>query len=169
MSNVYFISDLHLGHEKLAELRGFPDSYKHDRRLIERWNSKVNKKDLVYILGDITMENGKCYYLLNELIGRKKVILGNHDAIKNVPTLLNYCEGVAGSLIYKSKKYGRILLTHIPVLEQELNGEYRKPFAFNIHGHIHNSYKIKNPKYINVSAEVIDYIPKSLEELTINN
>jgi calcineurin-like phosphoesterase family protein len=52
------------------------------------------------------------------------------------------------------------ILTHCPIHPSQL--EYR--YKYNIHGHVHEN-SINDPRYINVSAEVIDYTPKTLEEL----
>lgn len=174
MSVVRFIGCLHLGHESMAvHYRGFTDSYHHDEKLIHDWNLTVHKKDLVYILGDITMETPEHYYKLDRLNGRKKVILGNHDRAKDVPELLKYVESVAGMEHYKG-----FWLTHCPVHPQELNF-----VKGNIHAHVHNQgvvYSevkvdywgkkdiIKSSSdllYYNVDAQLINFRPKSIEEL----
>lgn len=56
MSRVFFTSDLHFGHENLYQgLRGMTAQESYD--LIKRnWNKVVTKRDIVYVLGDITME-----------------------------------------------------------------------------------------------------------------
>ncbi len=174
MSNVRFIGCLHLGHENLTkDLRGFNNAEEHDDYLIKQWNSVVNKKDLVYILGDISMETSKFYYKLALLNGRKKVILGNHDKGKDIPELLKYVETVEGIVHYKG-----YWLSHAPLHPQELTW-----VKGNIHAHIHNmsipytevevnywdkknTIKSKsNLLYYNVDAHLIDYKPKLLKEL----
>ena len=158
--SAYYISDLHFGHENMAIKRGFSCADEMNEYIIKSWNSVVNKKDTVYCLGDITMERSVFYPLLDKLKGYKKVILGNHDEPQHVPSLLTYVNSVSASRLIKNGEYGNILLSHIPIHPQEF--EYR--LDYNIHGHVHtNTYKDK--RYINVSAEVIDYKPKTLEEL----
>ncbi len=154
MSNVRFISDPHFGHKYVATKRGFKDVFTHDQHIIEKWNSVVHKKDVTYILGDITMEKDD-YWILDQLNGLKKVILGNHDMRQHVPSLLKYVNSVAGMEKYKR----RYLLTHAPIHPCEM-----KRFDYNIHGHVHEN-TVPDKKYINVSAEVIDYTPKLLKEL----
>ena len=90
MSKVHFIADLHFGHTNMAIKRGFETAEEHDEHIISQWNKKVNKRDVVWILGDITMESSKSYPLLNRLNGMKKVVLGNHDRQSDVPELLQY-------------------------------------------------------------------------------
>lgn len=170
MSTVRFIGDLHFGHKWMAEHRGFPDVFEHDEHIIDQWNKIVKKKDLTYIVGDVTMESADHYYRLDALNGRKIVVLGNHDMPAHVPELLKYVEKVAGMVKYKG-----IWLTHCPVHEREL--EFR--VSRNIHGHIHehkimklesNGFKdewVPDDRYINVSCEQVDYKPQTLEQLGI--
>jgi calcineurin-like phosphoesterase family protein len=101
MGNVRFIGCLHLGHEKMAKKRGFNTSHEHDKHLINEWNKVVNKRDVVYILGDVTMETSEHYYLLDRLKGVKRVVLGNHDRPRDVKELLNYVDNVSGMVQYK--------------------------------------------------------------------
>ena len=157
MCTVYCVSDLHLGHKGMAEYRGFGSVEEHDEHLIAQWNSIVkNKRDLVYILGDITLENSRYYHLLDRLMGRKIVVLGNHDKPKDVAELLKYVESVAGVIEYKG-----YLLSHIPISLSEL-GKCRA----NVHGHIHRNV-IDHEKYVNVCAEVIDYKPVTFEQILL--
>ena len=55
----YFISDLHLGHKNVLKFdnRPFINIEEHDKTIIDNWNSKVNDKDDVYVLGDISWHN----------------------------------------------------------------------------------------------------------------
>ncbi len=159
MGNVRFISDLHFGHKNMAIKRGFKDEYEHDEHIIKEWNSVVHKKDLVYIIGDITMENTKWYFRLDELKGRKKVILGNHDMIKHVPELLKYVDSVGGIMKYKGT-----FVTHAPIHPSEL--DYK--VTINVHGHVHEN-EIEDIRYWCVCPEVIGYKPLTLKELEIFN
>jgi len=168
MSTVRFIADLHLGHTNMALKRGFATVEEHDEYIIEKYNSVVSKRDVTYILGDVTMEKSAPYHLLDRLNGLKHVVLGNHDRRQDVRKLLEHVESVAGMIQYKG-----IMLTHCPIHPMEL--DYR--FRYNIHGHIHDKqvmlfhpddpYQSPNPSYICVSCERVDYTPKTLEELGI--
>lgn len=158
-AKILFISDLHLGHYNMAIRRGFENAEEMNQHIIKSWNSVVNKKDTVYILGDITMEKSSGYPLLNQLLGFKKVVLGNHDKAQHIPELLKYVNSVAGMVKFRSPK-GNIFLTHCPIHPSEL--EFR--VKYNIHGHVHEN-TIDDDRYKNVCCENIDYKPKSLEEL----
>jgi len=169
MSIVRFIADLHLSHQNMATRRGFSSVEEHDEHIIAKWNDVVSKRDVTYILGDVTMEKKSPYALLDKLNGRKHVVMGNHDRRQDVEALLKHVDSVAGMVQYKG-----IILTHCPIHPMEL--DYR--FPKNIHGHIHDKvvtkdiyeygYKV-NPipdeRYICVSCERVDYTPRTLEEL----
>lgn len=153
MGAIRVISDPHFYHEKVAKIRGF-DSLEHmHEHIILNWNKNVFKKDTVWILGDITLEKSK-YAILDELKGIKKVVLGNHDQPQHVPDLLKYVNKVCGAM-----KLRGCWLTHMPIHPNEFRGQY-----FNIHGHVHNK-TIQDHRYINVSAENLNYIPRPVDEL----
>ena len=166
MSLVRFIADLHLSHRNMAIRRGFATIEEHDAHIIAQWNSVVHKRDVVYILGDVTMEKAAPYHLLDQLNGTKHVVLGNHDRRQDVGKLLEHVASVSGMVQYKG-----IILTHCPIHPAEL--KYR--FPRNIHGHIHVKQvmrphcdtEIPDERYICVSCERVDYKPKTLTELGI--
>jgi len=126
MGRVFVISDLHLSHKNMAIRRGFIDEIEHDEHIIKSWNSVVNKKDTVYVLGDITMEKISPYELLNRLNGIINVVGGNHDMKNHTKTMLEYVNSYAGMIDYKE-----FILTHCPVHPSQLEHRYSK----NIHGH----------------------------------
>lgn len=170
--SVYFIGCLHFGHRWMANHRGFQDEFHHDQHIIDNWNKTIQKKDLVWILGDITMETTDHYYRLDLLNGRKKVCLGNHDRPEDTRELLKYVETVAGCVDYKG-----YVLSHIPIHPSEISF-----CRGNIHAHIHENKleecivndrygdtKTKSPtlsKYFNVDAHRIGYTPMSMDEIT---
>jgi calcineurin-like phosphoesterase family protein len=157
----------------MSQLRGFQDEFYHDEHLIEEWNKVVHKKDLTYILGDITMETPDHYYQLDRLKGRKIVVLGNHDRHQDIKELLGYVDGVSGMIDYKG-----FILTHAPIHPNEIS-----LCSGNIHAHIHHNSKLEEVeitdrygdgdgkkiltqnKYFNVDAHLINYKPKTIEEL----
>jgi calcineurin-like phosphoesterase family protein len=171
MSDTRFIADLHLGHINMALKRGFSTVEEHDEYIIEQWNKVVKKRDITWILGDVTMEKSSSYYLLDRLNGMKKVVLGNHDKPSNVPELLKYVNAVSGMVKYKG-----VWLSHCPVHPMELEYNIKR----NIHGHIHENLVMRDkyewgyftgqeidPRYHCVSCEHVDYTPKTLEQLGI--
>jgi calcineurin-like phosphoesterase family protein len=173
MSVVRFIGCLHLGHTNIAKHRGWDNAEEQDEYLIQEWNQVVAKRDLTYIVGDITMEKSLDYYKLDQLAGRKIVVLGNHDRYQDVKKLLDYVDGVAGAVDYKG-----FILTHVPIHPNEAQF-----YRGNIHAHIHHlneleevvvsdSYLDKDHKqaptlhkYFNVDAHLVGYRPQSIDDL----
>jgi calcineurin-like phosphoesterase family protein len=151
MSGVYFIGDLHFGHKAVAKWRPFDSSEEHDAHLIRQWNEIIKPKDVVWILGDVAFRTNLQYVkdMLRSVRGQKRVVLGNHDDPEMLREAgLKYQFGMV-------KKYG-FWLTHAPIHPAELRG------SPNIHGHVHSA-TIPDDRYLNVSAENINYTPISLE------
>ena len=115
MSIVRFIGCLHLGHNNIAIHRGWNNAEEQDEYLIQQWNKAVSKRDTTYIVGDVTMEKPNDYYKLDQLNGRKIVVLGNHDKHQNVKQLLMHVDGVAGAVDYKG-----FIVTHVPIHPNEV-------------------------------------------------
>lgn len=170
MSNVFFVSDTHWGHKNILNFepyhRPFDTIEEHDQVLIDNWNSVVNKKDIVYHLGDVVFgkENMKKLGLLN---GDKRLIMGNHDCYVT-SDYLRYFTKLHGCLQWQ----GFCLLTHVPVNPQQLGNR----FKYNIHGHLHSKNVtlpqlegkeayINDLRYINVSVEQINLTPISWDDL----
>lgn len=176
--NVRLIGCLHFMHPNMAKHRGFNDEWEHDDYLIKQFNSVVtSKKDITYILGDVTMEHKEHYYKLDLLNGIKHIVLGNHDKKQHIPELLKYVDSVSGMIDYKG-----FALTHCPIHPCELSF-----YRGNIHAHIHHLNKLEEVyiaedygkvsktqyptlhKYHNVDAKLIDYKPKTIDELIYPN
>lgn len=94
MSNLWFTSDLHLGHRAVAYDRrygGWPkdrslitpeDVTWHDTMLAENWDAVVDKDDVVWVLGDLIANPNSLTMALEWIEARpgvKHLILGNHD------------------------------------------------------------------------------------------
>lgn len=87
----WFTSDLHIGHKLVSGLRGFwlpgqngepavPDTDEHDRVLAERWDACVAPDDMVWILGDLSINSGpQVIEWVSKRPGIKNLVSGNHD------------------------------------------------------------------------------------------
>lgn len=161
MTNTFLVSDTHFGHKNIcvftradgSPLRPWDDPEEMDEAMVESWNSVVGAKDVVYHLGDVVI-NRRCLGILSRLNGDKRLILGNHDIFDH-SDYLPYFKRLHGS-----HKLGDLLLTHIPVHQDSI----ARWATCNVHGHIHAD-DIPDPRYFNVSVEMIGYRPISLEEL----
>lgn len=84
MSEIFFISDTHFGHENVIHFdrRPFSSIEEHDEALIQKWNNQITDNDVVWILGDFSWKNhDKTIEILSRLRGRKCITLGNHDQV----------------------------------------------------------------------------------------
>lgn len=81
----FYISDLHLGHEKAIKFdeRPFKDLQEMQEIIISNWNNAVGSTDDVYILGDMFWNNNEAPEVLGALNGNKFLVLGNHDRINS--------------------------------------------------------------------------------------
>lgn len=153
----WFVSDNHFNHENIIKYceRPFENKEEMDKYMIERWNSVVGEDDLVYHLGDFALglTNEEYEDLLKKLNGKIVLIYGNHDR-KGV----GFFKSIGFLDVYKkSTIVDRYILTHRPIEAERI-----PEGMINIHGHIHNypyPEGIDTSRYINVSVEMIDYVP----------
>lgn len=163
MSTVYFIGDLHLGHRNIAKFReGFVDSIQHDEFLKEQIRKCYGKRNSLWLLGDTV------FHLAHEEFMEElcKNFLHVHNVLGNHCTETSMREGIQRRLYGKYdnfhlhgiiKKYG-FWISHAPIHPDELRDK------FNIHGHVH-SETLPDKRYLNISAENINYKPKTLEQI----
>jgi calcineurin-like phosphoesterase family protein len=155
LSNIWFTSDLHLGHKGAASHRGFTSVVEHDWTIISNLNSVVRKRDKLFILGDVCWNN-KSLLLLNDIPGIKELIIGNHDTL-STNEYLKYFTKVHGF-----RKYDKFWLSHCPIHPQELiRGRG------NIHGHIHTGGMTGNlgHPYFNVNVDMNNMCPVNLDTI----
>lgn len=140
MSNIWFCSDLHFGHNNIQRYRKEVISEEHNRTsIVLDWQSSVKKKDTVYVLGDacFTLETLPVF---GNLAGKKILIRGNHDELP-AQEYLKYFDEVYGIIKYKG-----YWLSHAPIHPNELRDKQ------NIHGHVHYN-SVDSPWYVNACVE----------------
>ena len=175
----FFTSDLHLGHEHILATRTqFKDIFEHDQFLIDQWNKRIRKNDVVYILGDLSYRSPHhISYYLTRMNGQKHLIVGNHDIYwkKHVIDMAEYFESVDYLKTIKFSKK-QVTLCHYPMLEWPGSRYVESGNSFLIHGHIHDSkggtyeyIKAHLPHALNAGVDVNGYEPVTFEELIGNN
>lgn len=122
MSNIWFTADTHFGHANIIKYcnRPFKTVEEMDEEIISEWQHKVEPDDIIYFLGDLTLDRNldrvwKKY--LKRLTGNIRIALGNHD--KALVKLRNYYRDQIGC--------GAALVTNIKFLEpiDRLQGFYQ--------------------------------------------
>lgn len=134
---VYVCADLHLGHPKVAVARGFGCADAHDDAIVAAWNAVVHKKDTVYVLGDVFRLDR-----VAELVGTKKLAMGNHDQRATSEYLKLF------SQVRAMFDFDGCLLTHIPVHASQF-----ARWRLNVHGHTHANSLDWDRRYVATSLE----------------
>lgn len=172
-SKIWLIADTHFNHKNIIKYcnRPFSSIEEMNETIIENWNKVVKNSDRVFVLGDFCLAGkDKIIETGSRLNGRKTLILGNHDSA----SLRVYYEAGFEMVSKHTLFLDGFLLSHYPIPDCRF---------YNIHGHIHNEsievidnlhlntnsdlYKL----YYNVSVDVINFTPISLNEIKrrINN
>lgn len=143
---IWFTSDLHFFHDRILEFHPkrkeiFGNTVeKAKEAMIQLWNSRVNKKDTVYILGDLAFgeveDKRKLFQRLN---GNKILILGNHDKIPDhLKCYFNHITQIK-NIKFKKSVYNflhkdlEVIMCHFPML----SWEHKDKGSVMIHGHCH--------------------------------
>lgn len=146
MNKILFTADLHFGHTNILKHqpnRPFAqevDTKAHDEYMLDLWKSSVGKRDLVYILGDLTFfKSEDARHLLEKLPGQKFLIQGNHDG--SIRAYSNYFKTTAQILDLTVKPTAcpflsenlQLTLCHYPMVTWN-----KKPHgSIMLHGHCH--------------------------------
>ena len=169
MQTKFVISDTHFYHCNILKFqdkegncfRGslFNNVEEMNEKIIENWNRVVTPQDIIYHLGDVYFENiEEVRAIFKRLNGHKRLIVGNHDNIKQIANE-NWFQKIQLWRMFKEEK---LLFTHVPVHPSAL--EFHN--LINVHGHIHQNLSPEGP-YINVSVENINYTPVAFEDLKL--
>lgn len=153
---IFFISDLHIRHQKLVESRGFWTVEEHDAAIINGWNSTVGNDGTVFMLGDFVLGAGEKSFevysgLLRDLNYKELYICpGNHHAgvrkslemVEPIDSLLRRRLNINGKTVHFIPNYYEIFIGHVPIVLSHypiisFNGQ--RAGAIHLHGHCHGS------------------------------
>lgn len=168
---IYLTSDLHLGHDRefIWKVRGFNSIQEMNEAIVERWNSVVDDKDDVYVLGDLMLGNNDIgMNCLKRLKGRIHIIFGNHDTAKRQElyrTLPNVVE-TEWAIMLTYKKY-HFFMTHFPCMTGNLEKESLKQMTLNLYGHTHqrSNFYEDRPYMFHCGIDSHDGYPVLLDDI----
>lgn len=180
MSQRRFTSDLHLGHDFVAKLRGYDSTDAHDQAIIDAWTRTVSKKDTVYVLGDLaTSRADHALDIIESLPGRKELISGNHDGChpmhSNAPSqqrkYFRAFDSVSSGASLKMSGQ-RVLLAHLPYERAREDERERKYDQWRMPdlglrllcGHVHDQWMLRRNQF-NVG---VDHNPAPWSESEIH-
>lgn len=158
MSLVFFGADLHIGHKNIPKYRkNFETAEQHDEYMLDMINDKINKRTIIYLLGDICFTDDAIQKLARlNTYKNIRIVLGNHDVERGI-NITNWVN--AGfHRIYALLSYKEFWLSHAPLHSTELRGK------INIHGHNHFAV-VPDARYRCVSMEQTNYNLITLDEI----
>ena len=125
----------------LYKPRGFTNIVDMNNAIVERWNKIVQPQDIVYVLGDIMLnDNNEGMRLLESLNGSIRIVLGNHDTATRqaLYSTARNVEDVSLAAKLKYKGY-HFFMTHYPCITGNLEKESLKQCTCNLYGHTHQT------------------------------
>lgn len=173
---IYYISDTHLGDMRVFNKcsRPFSGLEEMERTIVENWNKKVKKGDVVYVLGDLAEDDYvEAIDVYKKLNGHKHLLVGNHD--------LKMLDSIQKSDVFETIDFmtliedgGRkVCLCHYPVMDWM---EFSRG-GYHVYGRIHNKtgknspacpqikeYFKDKPAY-NCGVDVTGFEPVTLDEM----
>jgi len=168
MKSIFFTSDHHFGHKGVIKHsnRPFQSVEEMNEIMIQRWNKKVKRNDIVYHLGDIGLtSSNKLIPIIDRLNGLIHLIKGNHD---------NFNQDCASRLEWIKDYYELklpdpdstnnqlLVLMHYPLMTWK--GKYSG--SYHLFGHSHGKLKGFNKKNsLDVGVDCHDFYPISYEEV----
>lgn len=134
---IWFTADTHFHHGNIIDYcdRPFYSITEHDEKLIENWNSVVDKADTVYHLGDFGFSPKRegvesLQKIAGKLKGKIILIKGNHDtnidSVKRFETIKDY------HVIHTNNT--RFVLFHYPMR----SWQFMNKGSIHLYGHCHS-------------------------------
>lgn len=167
--NIFFTADHHFGHANIIKFseRPFESIEDMHEQLIQRWNEKIGKDDMVYHLGDVSL--GKPDFtkeILDRLNGKIHLIKGNHEyAALRIPERFEWIKDYHELYVEdESHKMGKqkIMLFHYAM--RTWNGSHHG--TWQLYGHSHGTLSDdENALSIDVGVDCHSFYPVSYEEI----
>lgn len=181
---VWFTSDLHLCHRNILKYTDrinriglnpqSPNLDQMNQWIIDKWNSRVDKQDIVYMLGDFSFINTDITRkFLEKLHGKKHLIWGNHDkSLKGLEHYFESCSDIKETTFKKDNfpfldENMTVVMCHFPILawDRRMHG------SVMLHGHTHGSIDELNKNSgelrvdVGLDGKLADYDMVSLEQV----
>lgn len=140
-----------------------------NQAIVERWNAVVQPEDIVYVLGDIMLNNNEeGIRLFNSLNGYKRIVLGNHDTATR-QALYKECKNVESVELAAMLKYRgyHFFMTHYPCLTGNLEKESLKQCTLNLYGHTHQQTNFfqDRPYMYHIGMDSHDCTPVHIDKI----
>lgn len=139
-----YIADLHFDDDnvnKLMDKRGFENAEQMNEYMISKWNSVVQKRDEVVILGDFIMSKDvkRAKEIILRLNGKKFMVLGNHDHVLRKTAFDTSLFKKMSDYMELHDNNRRVICSHYPIMcyNRQFDIVNDKAHSYMLHGHIH--------------------------------
>ena len=165
----FVTADIHFGHKMMIDPdkggRPFATIDVMDGELIRRFNAKVPRNARVYIIGDVSFRpRRRTKEILDELHGRKCLIMGNHDRGMIKGYLAECFEWIKDyyEMHLDNEDKTRVCMFHFPIL----SWHHVHKGAWHLHGHSHGNLPDTGVRRLDVGIDVHpNYEPFSFQEI----
>lgn len=155
---IWFTADLHFNHKNIIKYcnRPFNSVEEMNKTLIDNWNKRVSRDDLVYVLGDFCFGNSD--YYLKQLNGSKILIFGNHD-----DTNIRKNKGLFRAVydILKIKERGKTIMLCHYAMRVWAKSHFN---SYHLYGHSHGTLPPVG-KSLDVGVDCHSYSPISIDQV----
>ena len=168
----YITSDLHFSHKAITRYcpvtRPYSDILEMNADMIEKWNNVVEPEDLTYILGDVVFCTGaKGADIINQLNGRKILIIGNHDEAQMESSVFIDCFESIHNILEIKYNDVKIVMCHYPIFDHKNCARG----ALMLHGHRHGDPtdipgRIKDVGF-DATGKIVSLLDDVVEELIL--
>ncbi len=160
-AKTWWTSDQHFGHKNIIKYceRPFATVEEMDFTMITNWNAVVGLDDTVMCVGDFSFrDRNATQKIIESLNGTKVLILGNHDEhhTKTWWKDVGFDDVMTEGSAYLDSLLCMAEVKHVP--------QFEGPYDIQIHGHVHEHYKIKcykanNRILVNVGVDQWNFTP----------
>lgn len=167
-----FYSDPHFGHANIIKFcdRPFSSVTDMNRGLVERYNSRITRKDRVLWLGDCFFgSSAEFSKIMGKLNGEKWLVLGNHD--KSPSRMVELGFSIAAPELRFQLENIHFRAVHFPyrTLSQDTRFQEKMPIREKdvvlLHGHTHSPNKTLGAAAVHVGVDAWDYYPAPVREV----
>ena len=157
---IFFTSDTFFGRKSIAHNRGFSSVDEMDDTLIDNWNRRVGKNDVVYHLGNFSWDPISAESSIIHLQGRIHFIGGSYDQHLSENSLIKAGRHfLLPAISYIPKDL--IVLSHWPLLDWP----EREVGSIHVHGGSVKTDTIKGHVRFNANTENWAFAPIELDTL----
>lgn len=171
----FYMADTHFGHAAILRsqpaTRSFETVEDMDAAIIERVNERVEKEDILFILGDFAFSRDDAYlqHVFHALRGRKVLIVGNHDVDnrgdvkKGIAALKWDVPPTAAMETKDGPKGSRVWLSHYA----HRSWPAQHYGAYHFYGHSHGALPhVGRSRDVGIDVLDMGFGPRTFQELT---